>query len=309
VAVCRQGGALIHYQDSRAGAPGGRDLHLPAVLLVHGGIHERMDARRFWVEPGVAGAVAAAGYRVPLPDRRWSGGATVAPVRSTPGRWRARTSRRCSGTPARRASCCPGARRTAPACSPAARVREAGRRPGGDASGCLGRSLLAGETVRGATDQELRSLRGSGLGVAVIAPAGDGPVHIKAVAERLAKLASARPPSPDFPETPRPEFTNVREPFLATLLALLGAMSEHERDAVGRRAWGAGEPAGDKDQRAGARPAVRPGPSAGTRGPDAVVRRAGDAGASASGGASAAVSGSPAAAGADEPGEDEYPEQ
>jgi hypothetical protein len=42
--------------------------------------------------------------------------------------------------------------------------------------------------VRGATDRELRSLAGSGLRVAVIAPAADGPVHSRAVADRLAGL-------------------------------------------------------------------------------------------------------------------------
>jgi pimeloyl-ACP methyl ester carboxylesterase len=50
------------------------------VLLVHGGLHERMSGARFWTGPGITGALVTAGYRVILPDRRWSGGATEAPL-------------------------------------------------------------------------------------------------------------------------------------------------------------------------------------------------------------------------------------
>jgi pimeloyl-ACP methyl ester carboxylesterase len=72
MAVCERDGASIHYQDSGVnGMP---------VLFVHGGLHDLMDAQRFWEAPGVAGAVAAAGYRVLLVDRRWTGGSTSAPV-------------------------------------------------------------------------------------------------------------------------------------------------------------------------------------------------------------------------------------
>jgi pimeloyl-ACP methyl ester carboxylesterase len=72
MAVCGWDGASIHYRHIDGdGTP---------VLFIHGGLHERMDAERFWVAPGVAGAVSAAGHRVLLPDRRWVGGATSAPI-------------------------------------------------------------------------------------------------------------------------------------------------------------------------------------------------------------------------------------
>jgi pimeloyl-ACP methyl ester carboxylesterase len=72
MAVCGRDGATIHYRHIDGdGTP---------VLLVHGGLHECMDAERFWVAPGVAGAVSAAGHPVLLPDRRWMGGATSAPI-------------------------------------------------------------------------------------------------------------------------------------------------------------------------------------------------------------------------------------
>jgi pimeloyl-ACP methyl ester carboxylesterase len=72
MAVCGRDGASIHYRHIDGdGMP---------VLFVHGGLHERMDAERFWVAPGVAGAVSAAGHPVLLPDRRWMGGTTSAPI-------------------------------------------------------------------------------------------------------------------------------------------------------------------------------------------------------------------------------------
>jgi len=49
-----------------------------AVLLVHGGLFDPMTGERFWIAPGVAGDLAAAGYRVLTPDRRFSPGRTSA---------------------------------------------------------------------------------------------------------------------------------------------------------------------------------------------------------------------------------------
>jgi pimeloyl-ACP methyl ester carboxylesterase len=71
VPVCDRAGARIFYEDRGDGPP---------VLLVHGGLHERMGGSRFWTEPGITGALTTAGFRVILPERRWSGGATEAPV-------------------------------------------------------------------------------------------------------------------------------------------------------------------------------------------------------------------------------------
>lgn len=52
----------------------------PTVVLVHGGLLEPMDGMRFWIAPDIADALAAAGFRVLIPDRRFSGGRTVAPI-------------------------------------------------------------------------------------------------------------------------------------------------------------------------------------------------------------------------------------
>lgn len=50
------------------------------IVLVHGGVLEPMDGARFWIEPGIADALAGAGFHVLIPDRRFSGGRTIAPI-------------------------------------------------------------------------------------------------------------------------------------------------------------------------------------------------------------------------------------
>ena len=67
---CPRDEAAIWYEDLGDGE---------AVLLVHGGLFDPMDGRRFWVRPGVADDLVAAGYRVLVPDRRFGSGRTQAP--------------------------------------------------------------------------------------------------------------------------------------------------------------------------------------------------------------------------------------
>jgi pimeloyl-ACP methyl ester carboxylesterase len=306
VAVAERGTARIGYQDRFEGRRGDGDA--PPVLLVHGGLHERTDAARFRVAPGVAGAVAGAGYRLLLPDRRWLGGATTAPVREhtwpLEGDDLAAVLRHAGAAPAlvvAGSNGCSAALRLALdrpglvaglvlAWPPlredpwlreafghsAALVAAAGthayldllrdqgvpgwgeRRPGlafgvaletdplardsferldtaaATARVCAsGHALLAGETVRGARDQELRSLAASGIQVAVIAPASDGPTHTRAVAERLAGLTGAEPPGEGFPETPQraspPPARPSRRPCWPCSPACASAAAAHQR--------------------------------------------------------------------------------
>lgn len=49
-----------------------------AVLLVHGGLFDPMTGERFWTTPGVTDDLADAGFRVLVPDRRYSPGRTSA---------------------------------------------------------------------------------------------------------------------------------------------------------------------------------------------------------------------------------------
>jgi pimeloyl-ACP methyl ester carboxylesterase len=53
-----------------------------SVLLVHGGLFDPMNGERFWIAPGVADELAAAGYRVLTPDRRYSVGRTTSDFRA-----------------------------------------------------------------------------------------------------------------------------------------------------------------------------------------------------------------------------------
>jgi len=63
--------ATVWYDDDGAGEAG------EAVLLVHGGLFDPMDGARFWRAPGVVSDLAAAGYRVLTPDRRFHGRTTA----------------------------------------------------------------------------------------------------------------------------------------------------------------------------------------------------------------------------------------
>ncbi|HYI13788.1 MAG TPA: alpha/beta hydrolase [Thermomicrobiales bacterium] len=49
-----------------------------AILLVHGGLFDPMTGERFWTTPGVTDDLAATGYRVLVPDRRYSPDRTTA---------------------------------------------------------------------------------------------------------------------------------------------------------------------------------------------------------------------------------------
>lgn len=51
----------------------------PPVLLVHGGLFDPIDGQRFWELPGVVDQLVARGYRVLVPDRRYSIGQTSTP--------------------------------------------------------------------------------------------------------------------------------------------------------------------------------------------------------------------------------------
>jgi pimeloyl-ACP methyl ester carboxylesterase len=51
----------------------------PPVLLVHGGLFDPINGQRFWELPGVVDQLVARGYRVLVPDRRYSVGQTSTP--------------------------------------------------------------------------------------------------------------------------------------------------------------------------------------------------------------------------------------
>jgi len=58
----------LWYTDQGSGHP---------VLLIHGGLFDPMDGKRFWQLPGVVDYLVTRGYRVLVPDRRYSMGHTT----------------------------------------------------------------------------------------------------------------------------------------------------------------------------------------------------------------------------------------
>lgn len=55
----------LWYSDQGAGDP---------VLLIHGGLFDPIDGKRFWERPGIVDRLLTLGYRVLVPDRRYSPG-------------------------------------------------------------------------------------------------------------------------------------------------------------------------------------------------------------------------------------------
>lgn len=199
------------------------------VLLIHGGLYEPMDARRFWVEPGVVEGLETRGLRVLAPDRlvgptSWQEEAAflanvlaksvVEPVTAIAG------SNGCSAALLLALDspvlvkdlvlCWPV---TSTAHDPRSSLWQQICESSGEAAAS---SLLGGETIRGVSDDELRSIV---IPVAVMAADPENPIHRhKTVHELLHLLANCRT-LPSFPETPRREFPSQVEDYVAAILS------------------------------------------------------------------------------------------
>jgi pimeloyl-ACP methyl ester carboxylesterase len=188
-----------------------------AVVLLHGGLWEDMDAERFWVRPGVVAALEARGVPVLAPDRL-----------PHPRSWAEEVAHLVPLLPDEPVTLVGGSN----GCSVAARI--AVERPdrvgrlvlawpaiAGDsevdtlylASG-VPPELLAGETLRGLADVELVQLR---LPVAVLPGPVDRCHQRSTVDALLALIAGAVEPAPS-PEPPRPEFPPYAAPVADSLL-------------------------------------------------------------------------------------------
>ena len=183
---------------------------------MHGGLWEDMDAERFWVRPGVVGALEARGVRVLAPDR-------VVHPRS----WAEEVAHLLPLLPDEPVALVGGSN----GCSVAARIAvehpdRVGRlvlawpASAGDgevdtlylAAG-VPPELLAGETLRGLSDVELAGLRGP---VAVL-PGPDNRYHRRSTVDTLLALLAGAVELPPSPEPPRPEFA----PYPAAVAAAL----------------------------------------------------------------------------------------
>jgi pimeloyl-ACP methyl ester carboxylesterase len=189
---------------------------LRTVVLVHGGLWEDMDAERFWVRPGVVGALEARGVPVLAPDR-------VVHPRS----WAEEVAHLLPLLPDEPVTLVGGSN----GCSVAARVAvehpdRVGRlvlawpASAGNtevdtlylAAG-VPPELLAGETLRGLSDVELAELR---LPVAVLPGPADR-YHERSTVDTLLALLAGAVELPPSPEPPRPGFA----PYAAAVAAAL----------------------------------------------------------------------------------------
>ncbi|MFJ2031606.1 hypothetical protein [Streptosporangium sp. NPDC087985] len=196
-------------------------------MLIHGGLWEDMDARRFWTVPGITGALRERGLDVHLPDRlrrpeSWP--AEVAHVeRSLPdGPLTVLAGSNGCSLAVRLALAHPDlvARLILawPATAGDPRVDEhtrAGLTAQGASPAAI-EDLLAGQTLRGVTDADLRRLD---LPVAV-APSIPNPFHQRHTADALLALVPGTVELlPATPEPPRPEFPAYLNAFISAVTA------------------------------------------------------------------------------------------
>jgi pimeloyl-ACP methyl ester carboxylesterase len=191
----------------------------PPVVLVHGGLGEDMDAERFWHRPGIVSGLRAAGFDVVAPDRD-----------TRPASWVAAADALAQGL-AVPSTVVGGSNGVSVAVRLAVDHRRLVDRlvllwpatcgdPVVDASTPPEVShLLAGDTLRGVTDDELSALDVTAV---VAASEPSNRVHAEWTVERMVELMPRATRAPiGSPEPPHPSFGRVRGPFLAALTRYL----------------------------------------------------------------------------------------
>jgi pimeloyl-ACP methyl ester carboxylesterase len=183
------------------------------VLLVHGGLHEDMDARRFWGSPGVVSGLEQRGLRVAAPDRlpgaiSWQSEADhLAPVLPDEPAVVVAGSNGCS-VAVRLALTHPGRIGRLILAWPATagdrsiddRVRER------VTDQAIATRLLRGGTLRGVLDSELADLR---VPTGVLPSARPSPAHQRRTVDALLRLLPDVRELPGAPEPVRPEFAHT----------------------------------------------------------------------------------------------------
>ncbi len=202
------------------------------VLLVHGGLYEDMDARRFWEEPGVADGLAAAGFEVLAPDRMrhpaaWTdeAAALATVVRGAPGPVAVVAGSNGCSAALRLAIDYPDlvdrlvlawpATAGVPELDARVRARIDGTTDDGTAD-----RLLTGNTVRGVADAELRQLDRP---VTIVPSLDDDPYHQRATVDALDSLLPAAHVTTAFPPPPHAGFGDRCREFVATVAEALGS--------------------------------------------------------------------------------------
>ena len=185
----------------------------PAILLVHGGLWEDMNADRFWIRPGVVAGLER-NFRVLAPDRQrmpdWHAEArqlaAVLPPEPVPV---VAGSNGCSAA-VRLALALPERVSRlvlawpATAGDPTVDARARADLAAAGASAEMVRDLLAGETLRGVADRELAALA---MPVGVVPSVPDNPEHQRRTVDALLRTVPGAVELPGCPESPRPGFS------------------------------------------------------------------------------------------------------
>lgn len=200
----------------------------PDLVLVHGGLYEDMDGDRFWTAPGVTDALAARGFTPLVVDRphhptSWLQEADalarqVAKHGSSPLPFVA-GSNGCSAA-VRCAIDRPHLVSQLVICWPATAGDEtvdAAQRAtiGAVAGAAVADQLLAGDTLRGVSDEELSCLE---VPCFVVPSEPPNPFHQRRTVDRLLELLPAATITTAFPEPPRSDFASECDAY-ADLIA------------------------------------------------------------------------------------------
>jgi pimeloyl-ACP methyl ester carboxylesterase len=177
---------------------------MTTVVLIHGGLHEDMDAERFWIRPGIVGGLRERDLDMLAPDR----------LRTAP-TWAAEVDHLLPGLPSGPIVIVGGSN----GCSVAVRLVLAQAHsvvglvlawPATAGDPVLDAALrerlgplLNGETLRGVSDAELAGLR---LPVAVVPSEPPNRVHQRHTVDALLRLLPSADEWPGSLEPPHPNF-------------------------------------------------------------------------------------------------------
>jgi pimeloyl-ACP methyl ester carboxylesterase len=186
-----------------------------SIVLVHGGLWDDTDAERFWVRPGIVAGLQQAGFAVTGPDRprrapSWAAEAEHLAGQLPPGPVTLIAgSNGCSAAVALALSRPVLVERLilawpATAGDPDVDVPTATGLEAAGADAATVARLLAGESLRGCTDEQLAALP---IPVGVLPSVPDNRFHRRRTVDALLKVIPSAVELPGTPEPPSPEFS------------------------------------------------------------------------------------------------------